>query len=74
MDLLLRIKDASPEEISRGVAAAEGILNRAGIAACQAQIWSDAEDAALEACCAGWTDDKKPVTSVMELLEVSLVS
>ncbi|PTE06575.1 hypothetical protein C9427_30575 [Mesorhizobium helmanticense] len=34
-----------------------------------AQIWSDAEDAAVEACCAGWTDDKKPVTSVMELLE-----
>ncbi|WP_146172618.1 hypothetical protein [Mesorhizobium helmanticense] len=27
MDLLLRIKDASPEEISRGVAAAEGVLS-----------------------------------------------
>ncbi|MES0057263.1 hypothetical protein NKJ66_27155 [Mesorhizobium sp. M0078] len=34
-----------------------------------AQTWSDAEDAAVEGGCAGWTDDKKPVTSAMELLE-----
>lgn len=33
MDLLLRSKGASPEEVSRGIAAAEAVLERAGITA-----------------------------------------
>lgn len=97
MDLLLRIKGASSDDISRGTAAAEAVLERAGISAEQAaygafaiegwdirgfhedeeppeaayaaaQLWADAERAAIEACCAGWPEDKKPMTADMGLL------
>lgn len=96
MDLLLSVPGASPEEISRGIAAAQQALERAGFTAEQAadaafavegwdmngapedglddwdcgaaDAWGQANRAALEACCAGWPDDRKPTAVSLELL------
>ena len=32
-------------------------------------IWCDAEAAALEACCLGWDEDRKPVSIDLELVD-----
>ncbi|MBZ9811027.1 MULTISPECIES: hypothetical protein [unclassified Mesorhizobium] len=96
MDLLLSVPGASPEEIARGIEAAERVLARAGFTAEQAaegafvvegwdingfpedgldnwtssaaQAWGQANNAALEACCAGWPEERKPITVSLELL------
>ncbi|TPL21008.1 hypothetical protein FJ945_19905 [Mesorhizobium sp. B2-4-9] len=96
MDLVLTVPGASPEEISRGIAAAEAALERAGFTAEEAaqgafalegwdingfpedgldrragagaQAWGQAHTAALEACCAGWPEERKPLNVDLELL------
>ncbi|TPM33749.1 hypothetical protein FJ955_03145 [Mesorhizobium sp. B2-2-2] len=96
MDLILSVPGASPEEIARGIKAAERVLARAGFTAEQAAegafivegwdingvpeggvddwassasyAWGQASNAALEACCAGWPEDRKPITVSLELL------
>lgn len=96
MDLILSVPGASPEEIARGIAAAEAALERAGFTAEEAadgafalegwdingfpedglddragdaaQAWAEAHTAALEACCAGWPEERKPRDVDLELL------
>jgi len=93
MGLHLRIKGVSPEDIERGIAAAQAVLNAAGITAYRAcagmfalecwdddgfegelseedskaaSAWLEAEGAAIDACCIGWPEDKKPGMSSLE--------
>lgn len=96
MDLVLSVPGASPEEIARGIAAAEAALERAGFTAEEAadgafalegwdingfpedglddragdaaHAWGEANAAALEACCAGWPEERKPIDVDLELL------
>ncbi|TPK42330.1 MULTISPECIES: hypothetical protein [unclassified Mesorhizobium] len=96
MDLVLSVPGASPEEISRGLAAAEEALERAGFTAEEAaygafvvegwdingppedgpdysasraaSAWGRAHAAALEACCEGWPENRKPISVGLELL------
>ena len=96
MDLVLSVPGATPEEVSRGIAAAEAALERAGFTAEEAadgafalegwdingfpedglgedegeaaQAWAEAHAAALEACCAGWPEDRKPISVDLSLL------
>ncbi|MER9332892.1 hypothetical protein NKJ06_02565 [Mesorhizobium sp. M0293] len=97
MDLLLTVPGASPEEIARGIAAAQAVLDRAGITAIEAaeglfalegwddasfpdegepteeedeaaSAWMEASRAALDACCADWPAEKRPVAADLQLL------
>ncbi|TIM16666.1 MAG: hypothetical protein E5Y74_31685 [Mesorhizobium sp.] len=94
MDLYLSVPGASPEEIARGIAAAEAVLDRAGISALEAAdgmfaieggddtdeslpteeedqaatAWMEASRAALDACCAGWPAEKRPIDANLQLL------
>ncbi|MBZ9740958.1 MULTISPECIES: hypothetical protein [unclassified Mesorhizobium] len=98
MDLLLLMKGATPEEISRGIAAAQAVLDRAGITSLQAaegmfalegwdingfpednepsemehaaaNLWMEASNAALDACCADWPEERRPFTADLRLLD-----
>lgn len=96
MNLVLSVPGASPEEIARGIAAAEAALERAGFTAeeaadgafalegwdingfpedglddeagAAAEAWAEAHDAALDACCGGWADERRPEGVRLELL------
>ncbi|RUU58311.1 hypothetical protein EOC99_24210 [Mesorhizobium sp. M7A.T.Ca.TU.009.01.1.1] len=98
MDLLLTVPGASPEEIARGIAAANEVLDRAGISALEAadgmfaiegwddasfadeslptgeeneaaSAWIEASRAALDACCADWPAEKRPVAADLQLVD-----
>ena len=93
MGLHLRIHGVSPEDIQRGIDAAEAVLQAAGLTALRAcsgmfalecwddagfegelseedakaaDVWLEAEAAAIDACCIGWPEDKKPGMSSLE--------
>ncbi|WP_210346938.1 hypothetical protein [Aminobacter sp. SR38] len=93
LGLYLRIKGVSPEDKQRGIAAAQAVIDAAGITALRAcsgmfalecwddggfvgelndedweaaAAWLDAESAAIDACCIGWPEDKKPGVSSLE--------
>lgn len=34
-----------------------------------AAIWLDAEDAAIEACCKGWEEERRPVSGVLQMID-----
>ncbi|RWN30826.1 MAG: hypothetical protein EOR97_16475 [Mesorhizobium sp.] len=98
MDLLLTVPGASPEEIARGIAAANEVLDRAGISALEAadgmfaiegwddasfadeslptgeeneaaSAWIEASRAALDACCADWPAEKRPLAADLQLVD-----
>jgi hypothetical protein len=93
MGLHLRINGVSPEDIQRGIAAAEAVFEPPALQPCApalgmfalecwddggfegelseedaraADVWLKAEAAAIDACCIGWPEDKKPGMSSLE--------
>lgn len=97
MDVIMRARGASPEEMQRGVEAARAVLDRAGMTAEQAadgafalegwdemgfpsdqepseaeyaaaDVWYEANNAALKACCDGWPEEKRLKAFGLELL------
>jgi hypothetical protein len=86
MSITIHIPGAKPEEIVRGLLAAQQVFEKAGVTPLQAaeaafdmegwdiqgfqgdapdnadicNVWLDADQAAVEACCAGWPKDKIP--------------
>ncbi|TJV21109.1 MAG: hypothetical protein E5Y04_28830 [Mesorhizobium sp.] len=97
MDVIMRARGASPEEIQRGLEAAKTVLDRAGVTAEQAaggafavedwdemgfpadqepsemeyaaaDVWYEANTAALQACCQDWPQEKRLRAFGLELL------
>lgn len=91
MRLNITITGATPEQLARGVAAAEATFAAAGIAPLDAAwaifrrerpdypeltdaecagcaAWEAADEAALAACCEGWSD--RPTSARLELLDI----
>jgi hypothetical protein len=59
VNLMVTVENATLEERARGLAAARAVFGRARVSPWHAaqhlpDVWSAAETAAIEACCAGW--------------------
>jgi hypothetical protein len=94
MTITIRVEGAQPEEIVRGMLAAQEVFDKAGVTPDQAAmarfvvegwdirgftgkvpqdelaictIWDEADQAAVQACCAGWPADKAPSSADLEL-------
>lgn len=97
MAIRLQIEGARPDEISRGLAAAQQVFEKAGVTDEEAadarfavegwdvrqftgdvpeaeleicDVWDEAEDAAIAACCSGWPADRIPAAGCLELVRV----
>lgn len=97
MDVIMRARGASPEEMQRGIEAAKAVLDRAEMSAeraadgafavegwdemgfpadqepseaecAAADVWYEANNAALQACCEGWPEEKRLRAFGLELL------
>ena len=96
MTITIRVEGAQPEEIVRGLLAAQEVFDKAGVTPDQAAtarfvvegwdirgfagkvpeqelaictVWDEADQAAVQACCAGWDADKVPGTADLELVQ-----
>lgn len=96
MTITIRVEGAQPEEIVRGLLAAQEVFDKAGVTPDQAAtarfvvegwdirgfagkvpeeelaictVWDEADQAAVQACCAGWAADKVPSSADLELLQ-----
>jgi hypothetical protein len=95
MIITIRVEGAQPEEIVRGLLAAQEVFDKAGVTPDQAAmarfvvegwdirgftgkapedelaictVWDEADQAAVQACCAGWDADKIPSSADLELV------
>lgn len=95
MTITIRVEGAQPEEIVRGLLAAQDVFDKAGVTPDQAAmarfvvegwdirgftgrvpeeelaictVWDEADQAAVQACCAGWAADKIPDSAELELV------
>jgi hypothetical protein len=95
MTITIHVGGAQPEEIVRGLLAAQEVFDKAGVTPDQAAtarfvvegwdikgfpdpapeaelaictVWDEANQAAVTACCAGWTSDKVPSSADLELV------
>jgi hypothetical protein len=95
MTITIHVAGAQPEDIVRGLLAAQAVFDRAGVTPDQAAtarfvvegwdirgfagkvpeeelaictLWDDADQAAVQACCAGWPADKVPGLADLELV------
>jgi len=95
MTITIRVEGAQPEEIMRGLLAAQDVFDKAGVTPDQAAmarfvvegwdirgftgkvpedelaictVWDEADQAAVQACCAGWDADKIPSSADLELV------
>ena len=95
MTITIRVEGAQPEEIVRGLLAAQEVFDKAGVTPNQAAmarfvvegwdirgftgkvpedelaictVWDEADQAAVQACCAGWPADKVPGSADLELV------
>lgn len=95
MTITIRVEGAQPEEIVRGLLAAQEVFDKAGVTPDQAAmarfvvegwdirgftgkvpedelaictVWDEADEAAVQACCAGWPADKVPGSADLELV------
>ncbi|TIP26223.1 MAG: hypothetical protein E5X67_21410 [Mesorhizobium sp.] len=95
MTITIHVAGAQPEDIVRGLLAAQSVFDRAGVtpdlaatarfivegwdirgfpnpapeaelAICN--VWDEADQAAVEACCVGWPADRIPDTADLELV------
>lgn len=95
MTITIHVEGARPEEIIRGLIAAQDVFDRAGVTPDEAAtarfvvegwdlrgftgnvpeaelaictVWDEADEAALNACCAGWPADRIPRSADLELV------
>ncbi|RUV48004.1 MULTISPECIES: hypothetical protein [unclassified Mesorhizobium] len=95
MTITIRVEGAQPEEIVRGLLAAQEVFDKAGVTPDQAAmarfvvegwdirgftgkvpedelaictVWDEADQAAVQASCAGWEADKIPSSADLELV------
>lgn len=95
MTITIHVEGARPEDIVRGLLAAQDVFDRAGVTPDQAAaarfvvegwdirgfpdpapevelaicgLWDEADQAAVKACCAGWSEDKIPGSAELELV------
>lgn len=95
MTITIHVAGAQPEDIVRGLLAAQAVFDRAGVTPDQAAtarfvvegwdirgfagkvpeeelaictLWDEADQAAVQACCAGWPADKVPGSADLELV------
>jgi hypothetical protein len=95
MTITIRVEGAQPEEIVRGLLAAQEVFDKAGVTPDHAAmarfvvegwdirgftgkvpeeelaictVWDEADQAAVQACCAGWDADKVPESADLELV------
>lgn len=95
MTITIRVEGAQPEDIVRGLLAAQDVFDKAGVTPDQAAtarfvvegwdirgftgkipeaelaictVWDEADHAAVQACCAGWSANKIPDSAELELV------
>ncbi|WP_050589550.1 hypothetical protein [Mesorhizobium sp. LNHC252B00] len=96
MTITIRVEGAQPEDIIRGLLAAQEVFDKAGVTPDEAAtarfvvegwdirgfvgkvpeaelaictVWDEADQAAVQACCAGWATDKVPNSAELELVQ-----
>lgn len=96
MTITIRVEGAQPEDIIRGLLAAQEVFDKAGVTPDEAAtarfvvegwdirgfvgkvpeaelaictVWDEADQAAAQACCAGWAIDKVPNSAELELVQ-----
>ncbi len=95
MTITIRVEGAQPEEVMRGLIAAQEVFDKAGVTPDQAAtarfvvegwdirgftgkvpeeelaictVWDNADQAAVQACCANWAAEKVPDSADLELV------